>query len=192
MADTDDSVMPLHGWSNVLEQLSLPLRAYQQQLIRTYQPALRFGEQLWHAYGGWLRYWERFAYWERLVVVEGSAFEAPDWGAQEATSTTSPATTRSEGRPAFALGAELGQLPEAGRTMRPGASRDAGNIGVPPEAERILADLAWVLEVVGAQLEHLMSSLNGLLAEQVKLLSEAVTHRQEGMPGHEEKAEDQP
>ncbi|MDP8931886.1 MAG: hypothetical protein M3O70_25775 [Actinomycetota bacterium] len=191
MVDRDDTLLPMTGWANVLEQLSLPLRAYQQQLMRTYEPALRLGEQFWHASGGWLRYWERFVYWEQLVAVEGSGFEVPDWRAEEGTSTTSTAITPGRGRPAVAMhGVGPDQLPEAGRTVRSGASRGAVKVVVPPDPDRVLADLAWVLEVVRAELEHLTASLNVMLAEQLRLLGEVVAHYQEGTPGHERQAGD--
>lgn len=148
MADPDETLLPLPGWGNLLEQLSLPLRAYQQQLMRTYHPALRFGQQFWQAYGGWMRYWEQFAACERLVAVGGSPVEVPERRAEEGTSTT------------------------------------------PPDTERLSTDVAWVLEVVRAQFEQLMSALNGVLAEQAKLLGEVVSHPQEGTPGHEEQVED--
>ncbi len=191
MVDWDETLLPMPGWANVLEQLSLPLRAYQQQLMRTYEPALRLGEQFWQAYGGWLRYWERFVYWERLVAVEGSAFEVADWRAEEATSTISAALTRGRGRPAVVIhGAGLDELPEAGRTARAGASRGAVEVVVPPDPDQVLADLAWVLEVVRAQLEHLTASLNVMLAQQLKLVSAVVAHYQEGTPGHDRRAGD--
>lgn len=148
MADPDEILLPLLGWGNLLEQLSLPLRAYQQQLIRTYQPALRSGQRFWQAYGGWMRYWEQFASCQRLVTVEGSAVEAAERRTEEGTSTT------------------------------------------PPDSESLLAEATWVLEVVRVQFEQLMSSLDGILAEQAKLLGEVVPHHQVGTPGHKAQAED--
>lgn len=191
MPDRDQTLLPLPGWADVLEQLSLPLRSYQRQLMRMYEPALRFGEQVWQAYGGWLRYWERFVYWERLFDFEGSAFEVSDWRAEERTSTSSVTNVLAEGRPALTTrGPGLGQVSEARRRAWASASDGFAEAGAPADTEPVLAYLAWMLDVVGSQLEQLTSSLNRMFDEQLNLLGMVVEQYQAGMRGHGKQAED--
>lgn len=190
MPDRDETLLPVPAWTAVLEQLSLPVRSYQQQLIRTYEPVLRAGEQVLQAYGGWMRYWERFVYWERLVAIEGSAFDVSDWEVEEGTSAGSAPTVPTERRPALNLrGSRFGgQLSEGGKTARSDAARKAMKASLPAGTERVLADLAGVLEVVRTQLEHVTSSFH-MLDEQLGLLGTVVSQCQEGTHGQEKQAE---
>ncbi len=189
MPDRDETLLPLPVWTGVLEQLSLPLRAYRHQLMRAYEPFLHLGEQILQTYGGWMRQWERLVYWERLITVTRSAFDAPDWEAEQGTSTVSAVRRTAQPGPAVALrdAALAPALDEAHETARPGPG-GAGWIGSRAEGERVLADLASALEAALNDVERVTSSLVRMIDEQRKLLASISRPLQEGARGHEKQA----
>lgn len=68
------------------------------------------------------------------------------------------------------------------------ALRLSAEILLLPRKERVLTDLAGVVEVLRRQLEQVTSSVR-MLEEQLNLLGTGVSHYQEGTRGHEKEAE---
>ncbi len=190
MPDREETPLPVPIWTDVLQQLALPFQAYQQQLMRTYEPALLIAEQVLQAYGGWMRSWERLVYWERFESITRSALDVSEWGVEERTPAFPMTTTATEPRPHSALRESdfAGRLPELGNAI---ASDDpAGDVQMssPAQAERVLADLAYALETVSTHLEHVTSSLASMLDEQLKLLASLAALRRQGTSDAEEQA----
>ncbi len=187
MPDRDETLLPLHAWTGVLEQLSLPLRVYRRQLMRSYEPGLALGEQILQAYGGWMRYWARLVYWERLVITT-SVFDAPRWEAEGDASAVSGRWNSESGRALRLRGATVPQLPGAGRTAPTNPRGPVMRIGSRAEKDRVLADLASALEIAHNQIEQLTSSLVTMLEEQMRLLASISTLHAEGAGGDEKQA----
>ncbi|MFN2557657.1 MAG: hypothetical protein ABR592_12490 [Nitriliruptorales bacterium] len=184
MSDRDETLLPLPAWTGVLEQLSLPIRAYRRQLMRSYEPVLQLGEELLRAYGGWMRYWERLVYWERFVTITGSSHDVSEWEFGEGTSAVATGTRAAErGGEVTLPGATLGpQLPSAGGTARSDAGGRVMRTSPPAQPQRSLEDLVAALEAVRTQLEQMTSSLIGMLEEQMRLLTSLASRPRQETP----------